>query len=180
MIEYAQLAALTLVHPTLLVIWYITIPKRAYSHPLILFLSGAACMILAALSKIILTLVNDVLRTISANANEVNSFISTNAAAITAIEISTAAVGGSLVAAAIFLKAQILHNRWKVDTIKIINDKKGRLKKVEKSLIVHSGRKWSMTEDQFAEDLNHHLEIKHELTREIKKLEEEISRRGII
>lgn len=153
-------------------IWfaYQLIGAVAFSKPGWVFFSGLVFMALAALSKAALLPL----------ASSSNPIFSSIPAAITAIEVSTAAIGGSLVAAAFVLKAQILHNIWKLRAEEDIADLKERLIYIQKGIIKLKGQRESMTVEEFDEKLEALQRRESDRERKLERLEEEFKNRSII
>lgn len=153
-------------------IWlaYQLVGAVAFSRPGWVFVSGLLFMALAALSKAALL-------PLASTSHPIFSSIPT---AITVIEVSTAAVGGSLVAAAFVLKAQILHNTWNVRTEEDIADLKERLVNIREEITKVKEQRESMTTEEFEEKLEALRRRESDREDELERLEEEYKKRSII
>lgn len=94
-----------------LLILYWMISGHSYRHPWKIFVYGVACMFFAGFQKSLLLKMASGLQS---KDPKIVEFIASLPMSITVVEIATAAVGGSLVAASFILKSQILHNKNKI------------------------------------------------------------------
>ncbi|MDZ7892443.1 MAG: hypothetical protein U5L73_11885 [Rhodoferax sp.] len=162
--------------PTIIVqaffIWitYEAIGASAFSRPRWILFIGIIFMAFAALSKSILQPL----------ANIDNSLVSSIPAAIIAIEVSTAAIGGSLVAAAIVLKAQILHNTWKLHEEENISSLKIRFTHIQKQITKLKHQRKSMSIEKYTEKLDSLIEREIDLKERTEQRAEELKKRKII
>jgi len=98
----------------LLWIFYLLISGRSYRHPWRIFVYGIACMFFAGFQKSLIFEIVAKLSKLNSQNPQITTFIESLPKSITVVEIATAAVGGSLVAASIVLNAQIQHNKEKI------------------------------------------------------------------
>ena len=153
-------------------IWlaYQLVGAVVFSRPSWVFFAGLVFMAFAALSKAALL-------PLASMSNPILSSIPT---AITIIEVSTAAIGGSLVAAAFVLKAQILHNTWILRAEEGIADLRERLAYIQEGIAKLKEQRDSMAVEEFDEKLEALRRRESDRKEKLERLEEEFKKRSII
>lgn len=168
--EYFFVVPTLVTQAFVIILSYYAIGAISFVRPAFILMVGLGFMALAGLSKAALLPL--------ANAGHV--VFSSIPTAITIIEVSTASVGGSLVAASFILKAQILHNKWKREAEEDITDLKERLIYIREGITELKNTRETMPQEEFDERLDTLRSRETDRRRKLERLEEEYKHRHII